>query len=438
MMKLAHDQDQVSLSPRQITQLPDDPALLKGLLRDQTAHIHTLQQHLTGPEPQHHAQKMEAISTLAGGIAHEFNNILAAMLGFTELTQNLMPEGSTAWDNLEEVNTAGQRAKELVQQVLAFSRPLATDPKPLLYTPLITEVIASLSTSLAPGIELQQHIAPDLGWVLADRTRMHHIIRNLWSNATQAMRNMGGVLDISAQPFDVTHLFASQHPPLEPGSHIQLTVRDTGAGIDPDILPRIFDPFFTTKDVGQGTGMGLAIVHGIIMSHQGAITIESTPGEGSAFTIYLPQVTPPECTTRSGNPSVSSGTHHQMSCVLFVDDEKMLAQAAQKMLQRLGYEADIVTNPQDALARFQAAPERYTLVITDQTMPKMTGIQLARQLRKIRADISIILCTGYSPTLNPTTIQEFGLNGFLMKPFGTCELETTIRQALAPSSLFKT
>ncbi|MDH3603870.1 MAG: ATP-binding protein [Candidatus Tectomicrobia bacterium] len=283
-MKPDHRQDNISFSPR-----------------------------LTWPtcsdEPQPNAQQMEAISTLAGGMAHEFNNILAAMMGFTELTQDLMPEGSTAWNNLQEVLTAGRRATELIQCILAFSRPLPTAPQPIPYASLVTEALSLLGPTLPSTIEMRQTIAWDVGYVLADRTRIRQLIHNLCSNAIRAMQDTGGVLEVSVDTTPVDDAFAGQLPPLQPGPHMRLTVRDTGQGMSPEILVRIFEPFFTTQEVGKGTGMGLAIVHGIVLSLQGAITVQSTPGEGSEFVVYLPQISRADSETFDGE-QISGGDNH--------------------------------------------------------------------------------------------------------------------------------
>jgi PAS domain S-box-containing protein len=236
------------------------------------------------------SQKMEALGTLAGGIAHEFNNILGVILGFTDLTQHEMPAHSVAWKNLQEVLKASRRAKELVQQILTFSSQYVYKREPLQFSQLVKEALTPLCASLPATIKLQLHIDEDVGTILAEKTQVHQIIQNLFANAEHAMRETGGRLEISVSKVEVDQVFAASHHGLLPGPYVRLTVRDTGHGIAPEIVGRVFDPFFTTKGVGEGTGMGLAIVHGIIASHGGAITVESRVGEGTTFDVYLPRI----------------------------------------------------------------------------------------------------------------------------------------------------
>jgi PAS domain S-box-containing protein len=373
-------------------------------------------------------QKMQSIGTLASGIAHEFNNILAAMLGYTELSQDDLPQQSPAWHNLQAVRTAGMRAKELVRQILAFSRQQPMERQPVPYGPLVKEVLSLLRVSLPKTIDIHQHIDCDAGHVIADRTQIHQIIMNLCSNAEHAMRQTGGVLEIRVDTAEVDGMFAAQHSPLQPGPHIRLSIRDSGYGIPAEVLERIFDPFFTTKDVGQGTGMGLAIVHGIVSSHGGAITVESTVGVGTVFTIYLPCIAAPaELKTHD----VKTPVPHGKGRILLVDDEAMLTRVAESMLTRLGYEVESVLSPSEAIIAFQAEPDRFDLIITDQTMPKMTGVQLAAALRQLRPDIPVILCTGFSETMDAEQAYALGINAFLMKPLELRELGSVTHDVLA-------
>lgn len=373
-------------------------------------------------------QKMQSIGTLASGIAHEFNNILAAILGYTELTQDDLPQQSPAWHNLQAVRTAGMRAKELVRQILAFSRQQPMERQPVPYGPLVEEVLSLLRVSLPKTIDIQQHIGCDTGYVIADRTQMHQIIMNLCSNAEHAMRQTGGVLEIRVDTAEVDGMFAARHSPLQPGPHIRLIIRDSGRGIPAEMLERIFDPFFTTKEIGQGTGMGLAIVHGIVSSHGGAITVESTMGVGTTFTIYLPCIAAPaELKAHDVETPVPNGKGR----ILLVDDEAMLTRVAESMLTRLGYEVESVLSPSEAIIAFQAAPDRFDLIITDQTMPQMTGVQLAAALRQLRPDIPVILCTGFSETVDAEQAHALGINAFLMKPLELRELGSATHEVLA-------
>ncbi len=374
------------------------------------------------------SQKMEALGTLAGGIAHEFNNALSAILGFTDLTQRSLAPGSIAWANLQEVLKAGDRVKDLVQQILAFSRQSDQDREPLAVPVVVQEVLTLLRASLPTTIGMRQHITSDRGIVLTNRTQIYQIVMNLCTNAEYAMRETGGRLEIGVDTFEVDASFAACHCHLRPGPYVRVTVWDTGPGIAPDVLTRIFDPFFTTKNVGEGTGMGLAIVHGIVTSHSGAITVESARGEGATFAIYLPQID--ETAVQETDP-VEEEVQQGKGCVLFVDDEDMLARLGQSMLERLGYEVVARTSSVEALAAFQAMPQQFDLVITDQTMPHMTGEHLAVALRRIRPDIPIILCTGFSHIIDAEKAQAAGIDAFCMKPLVTRDLAVTIQQVLA-------
>jgi PAS domain S-box-containing protein len=373
------------------------------------------------------SHKMEAIGTLAGGIAHEFNNALSAILGFTELTQRDMPFGSRSWSNLQEVLKAGNRSKDFVQQILAFSHPGDHRKEPVHLPLVIQEAFTLLRASLPTTIEIRHRIAPEIGTVLADVTQLHQVLMNLCANAEYALRGTGGILEISVDTVEVDDTLITFHPNLRPGSHIRVRVRDTGAGIPAEVIDYIFDPFFTTKGVGEGTGMGLAIVHGIIISHGGAITVESALEEGSTFTIYLPQIAhDPAAAADPPEPFILQGTGR----ILFVDDEEVLARLGQALLEHLGYDVAAYTNSLDALKAFQAEPYRFDLVITDQTMPAMTGATLVEELRRIRSDIPIILCTGFSHLVNAEKAEALGVDAFVTKPGVTQELAVTIQQVL--------
>ena len=380
------------------------------------------------------SQKMEAIGTLAGGVAHEFNNLLAVILGYTELTQNQAPQGSITWGYLQEVLKAGGRAKDLVQQILAFSRHSEVRREPLPFHHIVHEILTLLRASLPTTIAFQTHVDQDVGVVLADPTQMHQIVMNLCTNAEYAMRETGGVLDIRLDAVKVDEAWATRHSDLQPGAYIRLTVRDTGPGIEPKVLERIFDPFFTTKDVGEGAGMGLAIVHGIVTSHGGAVTVESTVGVGTTFSIYLPQ-----CAETSAGVTAPPEEEDEIlqgaGRILFVDDEEALAHWGQAMLDELGYEVVSVTRSLEALEVFRRHPECFDLVITDQTMPDMTGEQLAIEIRQIRPEIPIVICTGFSYVINAEKARAIGINAFCMKPLRVRELAATIQQVLKKENM---
>jgi len=367
-------------------------------------------------------QKMEAIGTLAGGIAHEFNNILSAILGFTELTQYEVLQGSRAWSNVQEVLKAGKRAKDLVQQLLAFSRPSGHDRESLQIASVVHEALALLRATLPTTIAIHSHL-PDTGaTVLANRTQLHQVVLNLCANAEHAMREAGGVLDIGIESVEIDAARAAFAPHVPSGPYVRLTVRDTGHGMSPEVVERIFEPFFTTKGIGEGTGMGLAIVHGIVTSHDGAITVESVPGVGTTFAVYLP------CFRESVQTSVpvEDETPQGTGRILLVDDEVALSTAMQYLLQRYGYEVVASTNSVQALEIFRANPSGFDLVITDQTMPEMAGGRLAEELRRIRSDIPIILCTGFSHVMNAEKAKTRGIDAFLMKPVDARTLVHTI------------
>jgi CheY-like chemotaxis protein len=328
---------------------------------------------------------------------------------------------------LQKVLAAGHRAKELVQQILTFSRKSEPERKPLRPQAVIKEALQLLRASLPTTIRIRQNLADEAGTILADSTQIHQVLMNLGANAEYAMRETGGTLYVGLDAIEVDTTFTAQHPTLRPGPHIRLTVRDTGPGILPDVLERIFEPFFTTKEVGEGTGMGLAVVHGIVSSHGGAITVQSTPGEGTTFEIYLPQVAAPVAEAFPLEVPLPGGK----GTVLFVDDEEALTLLGQLMLERLGYQVVASRSSLEALQTFRATPYRFDLVITDQTMPYMTGGVLARKLRDIRPDIPIILCTGFSHTVDAEKATGQRIDAFLIKPLITSDLGQAIQRVLA-------
>ena len=371
------------------------------------------------------AQKMEAIGTLAGGIAHDFNNILAAILGFSELAIYEVPQGSAIWEHLQNVLRAGKRAKELVQQILAFSRRTMAERRPVQLHLLIKETLTLLRASLPSTIEIKHALATDAGPVLADPTQMHQVLMNLCANAQYAMRDTGGLLEVRLEATAIDTRVAC--PDLKPGPYVRLTVRDTGPGMAPEVLGRLFEPFFTTKGPGEGTGMGLAVVHGIMASHDGAITVSSTPGQGATFEIYLPRLEEAVIDAPRSEERIPEGKGR----ILFVDDETPVVRLSQEILERLGYEVVACCCSLEALQAFQEAPQRFDLVITDQTMPRMTGDMLAQALRRIRPDIPIILCTGFSYTINAEQAEALGIDAWLTKPWQTRDLAHTIQHVLA-------
>ena len=371
------------------------------------------------------AQKMEAIGTLAGGIAHDFNNILSAIIGYTELALIDIPEGSELRNNLQQVLKAGGRAKELVQQILTFGRQRDQEQQPVRVNLIVNEALKLLRASLPSTITIRHKIQSDLA-VMSDPTNIHQVLMNLCTNASYAMRDQGGALGVFLTDTDITSEFTKQHPGMNPGTFILLIVSDTGHGMPPEVLERIFDPFFTTKRKGEGTGMGLSVVHGIVKSHGGTIIVESTPEVGSTFYVYLPAIeTDSVAQAKSANIMVT-GTER----ILFVDDEAFQADIGRQMLERLGYQVTTQTNSLDALTLFRKNPEAFDLVITDMTMPHMTGDILAQKMMSVRPDIPIIVCTGYSERINKKKVKEMGIKELALKPVVMQDIADMIRRTL--------
>jgi PAS domain S-box-containing protein len=373
------------------------------------------------------AHKMQAIGTLAGGIAHDFNNILTAILGYTELAMEQRKQDRVLRGYLQGVLTAGYRAKDLVQQILAFSRQTEIVRTPIQAHLLIKEALGLLRAALPSNITIQPVIDPYAGAILADPTQIQQIVLNLCTNAAHAMRESGGVIEVHLEPVDLPADYTTVTAVLRVGPYVRLIVRDTGDGMVPEIRERIFEPFFTTKNVGEGTGMGLAVVHGIVTSYGGGITVESAPGQGTTFAVYLPRLVAPTTSTVDIEEPLP-GWHERL---LLVDDEEALIQLWQVALEHLGYSVVVCTSSSAALDIFRAAPQSFDIVITDDTMPTMSGEVLAHELRRIRPDIPIILSTGFSDTMTAERVRGLGIDAFVLKPLGVHDLNLTIRQVLA-------
>lgn len=372
------------------------------------------------------AQKMEALGTFAGGIAHDFNNILGVIQGFAELTVRHTALDAEADRFLQEILIATRRARDLVQHLLTFSRKRAAERQPLHLPQVVYEVLSLLRASLPSTIAIAQHIAPDVGLVLADPTQMHQVLMNLCANAGYAMRDTGGVLEIRVETLVVDKAFADPYPALQSGPYVRLLIRDTGHGMTPEVMARIFEPFFTTKPPEEGTGLGLAVVQGIITNHRGVVTVESTPSQGTTFQVYFPQIPPVSTQEERPDNRVPHGTER----ILFVDDEEALARATRGTLEGLGYQVLTCTSSPEALATFTTTPQAFDLVITDQTMPAMTGEQLIYAMRRLRADIPIILCTGFSHTMDASKARAIGCNAFLKKPWTRSDLAQVVHYVL--------
>jgi PAS domain S-box-containing protein len=374
-----------------------------------------------------HTQKMEAIGTLAGGIAHDFNNILGAILGYSELAMTQVSQDQRVKSYLEEVVTAATRAKELVKQILAFSRRSEQEREAVDLKIIVKEALKMIRATLPATIEIRSTLDVDPAVVFADSTQIHQVVMNLCANAEYAMRNEGGILDIALTSVEVTPTSTLEFPSLKYGTYLRLTIRDSGQGIPPEVLERIFEPFFTTKGSGEGTGLGLAVVHGVITGHGGHISVSSVSGQGTTFTILLPRldVVLPAHIEKIEEWPKGSGK------VLFVDDEEMLARWGEQLLTHLGYEVVAKTNPHEAVDLFRKHADQFDLVVTDQTMPTMSGEVFARAILDIRQDIPIILCTGFSHIMSAEKAAQLGLRAFLMKPVNAAALAQTVKNVLA-------
>jgi signal transduction histidine kinase/ActR/RegA family two-component response regulator len=376
------------------------------------------------------AQKLEAIGVLAGGIAHDFNNVLAAILGYAELVKDELPPESMASANLEQILKAGGRAKDLVQQILSIGRRVEGERTLIQLQPIIHEALKLLRASLPRTIQLQTDIDSDCGPVQGEPSQLHQVLMNLCTNAYQAMKETGGLLRIRLRETVVTEEVSCLNSDLRQGQYLQLTVADTGPGMDSATLARIFDPGFSTRESGEGTGLGLAVVQSIIKGHGGGIGVQSEPGRGAAFHIYLPCRSKLVAETQATLESAVRGQGH----ILFVDDEEQIVHSHRQLLERLGYEVTGMSNSLAALAAFRARPEQYQVVVTDLTMPRLTGIELVRQLRQIRPDIPVILCTGFSEKATPEVLQTLEINGFLTKPVTSREMALLLSKVLGEKS----
>ena len=378
-------------------------------------------------------QKMETIGTLAGGIAHDFNNILTPILGYTEMALEELSEESLLRYDIDQINVAATRGKDLVQQILTFSRQVDFDKKPLKLDEIVMEVMKLIRASFPSNIEIRQDLDAKTGTVLADATQMHQIIMNLATNALHAMKASGGELSVKLDLVEVGARPIKGTAKIQKGTYVRLKISDTGHGMDKRTIERIFEPFFTKKEVGSGSGLGLSVVHGIVNNYNGTIVVESKPGVGSTFIIYLPQHTERFVSQKEASQKVKRGK----GSILFVDDEKEITFMGKRMLESLGYTVDIKSDSQEALADFKEHPEKYDLLVTDQAMPKMLGTELIGNMRQIRPDLKSIIITGYQDSIPKDAIKQFGIAEVISKPLILSEFSELIRKVLTTPEIKK-
>jgi PAS domain S-box-containing protein len=394
------------------------PYAIQSFIRDVT-HERLLEEQV------HHAQKMESIGTLAGGIAHDFNNILGIILGNAELSLEEIPEGFSSRMFLNEIRTACQRGRTVVSQLLGFSRKTEGPMKRIEILSVLQESLMVLKQKASGKIDIITHIPETSPPILGEELQVHQLLMNLFNNALEAMEDRGSI-EVSLENLSPGDLPEMLMPDMPSGNYVRITIKDSGVGIPPDHIKRIFDPYFTTKEVGKGSGMGLSFVHGIMKSHNGYVRVESTPGVGTEFFLFFPALSRPEVTKKKSIKDLPGGKER----ILCVDDEEALLAIVQQMLERLGYDVEIQTDPAQAIQSFHDHPENYDLVITDLSMPDISGEDLAKEISTIRPDIPIILCTGYAGRADDQDAKGMGISFILAKPFNHAGLASCVRDVL--------
>ncbi|MCX8063650.1 MAG: response regulator [Candidatus Hydrogenedentes bacterium] len=408
--------------------LPDasgDAYRILGSIKDITVQKKEEEERRRAEQQIQHSQRLESLGVLAGGIAHDFNNLLAVIIGFTEMALNELPKKSPLYEDLSEVLQAANRARDLVRQILAFSRQTGEEISPIYLHVIAREVMKMLRATTPPNIEIIDNVSVHSGAIMGNPAQIHQVVINYCTNAIQAMPN-GGKLEIEVKDVTLGKEASSIHPKLAPGAYVRLVVRDTGHGMEQHILERIFDPFFTTKKPGEGTGMGLAVVHGIVTAHGGTIVVESKPGLGSTFYTYFPRIDNPIITEKT----IDEGSYSGNERILFVDDEESVCRLGKRILSQMGYQVEVYRNPLSALATFTKFPERFDLVVTDQAMPKMSGEVLAKWIKELRPDIPIILFTGFSSEWTQEELAKAGIDELVLKPIIARDLAKRIRKVL--------
>ncbi|MFT3867892.1 MAG: ATP-binding protein [Nibricoccus sp.] len=383
-------------------------------------------------EQLYQAQKMESIGQLAGGIAHDFNNILAVIVGHGELLREQLQNQPAALEDLQMLLRGAQRATDLVQQILAFSRKTKHEMTPLHLQTVVKEALKFLRSTVPTSIEIAPRISADLPLILGDLTQIHQVIMNLCTNAAHAMKGSSmGRLEVRLESIHANTEFALMHPGLREGEYVRLSVSDTGHGMDEATIKRIFEPFFTTKAHGEGTGLGLSVVHGIVKAHNGGIFVYSHPGEGTIFHIYLPALSISKTTEEAASTAVPTGNGEH---ILFVDDEPAIVVAARRMIEGLGYRITVFQDPLLALDHLRKHAAEFDLIVSDLTMPGASGIVLSDEVRRIRPDLPIILTTGFAAELTEADIKNRGIHQLLLKPFTTPTIARALHAVLQNKS----
>ena len=373
----------------------------------------------------HHSQKMETIGTLAGGVAHDINNILGIIIGNTELCLDDVPEWNPAYANLQEVVKAVLRAKKVIRQLLTFSRNIDIKKEPIDIVSVVEDSLKFLRSTISATVTIEKQINITNPNIIADPTQIKQIILNICANSAQAMEAKGGLIKIKMENITVNHSQENEDDVLANGEYIKIVIMDDGPGIAPAIHDKIFDPYFTTKEVGKGSGMGLAVVQGIVKKHKGSINVKSKIGKGAIFTILLPGID--EARPKKNREDINTAFAGRR--ILFIDDEIQITSVATRMLETLGYVPESRTNPQEALELFKEKPGKYDLVITDMAMPRMNALMLFEEIRKIRSDIPIILSSGHNPLVDEKRAEETGFSAYILKPFTRAELAASIKSA---------
>jgi len=375
--------------------------------------------------------KLQSIGTLAGGIAHDFNNILFPIIGYTELALDDIPAESPARKSLEEVLKAASRAKELIQQILIFSRRNGRERKPIRVPIIIREALKLLRASIPKTIDIITDLEEDCSLIMGNPTQIHQVVMNLCTNAYQAMQETGGEIHVRLSEVNIGYEEMVQRIGIKMGPHLHLAVQDNGIGMDASVLERIFEPYYTTKEPGKGTGLGLSVIHGIVKNHGGFITVESLHGQGSSFHVYLPTIDETEQDIEVENCAAETGSGER---ILLVEDEEPIVAMEKQMLEKLGYQVTACASSSEAWTVFSARPEQFDLMITDMTMPHMAGDRLSEKILDMRPNLPVILCTGYSDMINEDKALALGIRKFVMKPVDKNDLARAVRSALASGS----